>query len=86
VELTGLAGRLTAALGPSGVTLRHWGGDVFNIITNDREMVRADVDTFRAALTECGYEEVKSWVAVEGMSWLSDGVFAGVSFRVRAAA
>lgn len=87
MELTELADRLTAALEPRGLVLRTWGGDVFNIITKGeaREMTNEDLDAFRAVMTECGYVEVKSWVARQGVSWLSDGVFAGVSFRVRPA-
>jgi len=67
--------------------LREYDNGVINLNTVDfyREMVAEDVEAFRAALTAAGYVEVGSWVATQGMSWLSDGVFAGVSFRVRLA-
>lgn len=47
-----------------------------------RLLIQADVDAFRAALADAGYAELDSWVATQGASWLSDGLFAGVSFRV----
>lgn len=53
-----------------------------NSISSRRQFVRADVDAVRAALAEAGYAELDSWVATQGASWLSDGLFAGVSFRV----
>lgn len=80
---------MRAALEPLGLRLRTFGPgpDVLNLITDDdgREMTRADVDAFRALLAEHGLAEAESWVARQGVSWLSDGVFAGVSFRVRPA-
>lgn len=69
-----------------GLRLTTWqGSEVVNVTTPGREMTREDVETFRAILAEHGLEEVQSWVATQGMSWLSDGVFAGVSFRVTTA-
>lgn len=77
---------IRAALKPLGLCLRHFDNgptrhDVLNIAGNSRELVRADVDTFRVLLTERGLTEVKSWVAGEGISWLSDGILS-VSFEI----
>lgn len=76
-----------AALEPLGLRLRTFGSgpDVLNLITGDerREMTRADVDAFRALLAEHGLTELESWIATQGVSWFSGGIFAGVSFRVR---
>lgn len=85
MDLDKLTERLEATLRPLGLRLIDFGG-VYNITAPDRDMLtREDVEAFRAVLTECGYVEVESWVASQGVSWLSDGVFAGVSFRVRPA-
>jgi hypothetical protein len=79
-----LSERLAAAL-PRHLRLHEYDSGVLNLnaVDFDRELVRADVDAFRAALTEAGYVEVKSWIAWQNRSWMSDGVFAGVSFEVR---
>jgi hypothetical protein len=68
-----------------GLRFRGWpSSDVINVGACGRDLTRTDVDAVRAALTEAGYSEVKSWIAAEGMSWLSDGVRT-VSFKVEAA-
>lgn len=80
--MSALTDQLAAGL-PESLRLTEY-GDVINVMTTGgREMTREDVDAFRAALFDAGYVEVKSWVAIQGASWLSDGVFAGVSFRIR---
>jgi hypothetical protein len=69
-----------------GVYLRSFvnsSNDVINIEGRHRELVRADVDAVREALAEIGYEEVKSWIAMQHVSWLSGGVEAGVSFEIK---
>lgn len=76
-------GMLTAELATQGLRLVRYDNGVLNLTARGREMIPADVETFRLALTRAGYEETGSWVATQGASWLSDGVFAGVSFRVR---
>lgn len=66
-----------------GLFLRAWPDrDLINISGRGRDLTRADVDAVRAALGETGYVEVDSWIATEGLSWLSDGV-KSVSFRIR---
>jgi hypothetical protein len=84
--MSALTDQLTAAL-PDHLRLHEYTNGVINLNTADdrRELTREDTDAFRAALAEAGYAEVESWVAMQGVSWLSDGVFAGVSFRVRPA-
>jgi hypothetical protein len=42
-----------------------------------------DVASVRQAFAELGYEEVEAWLPRQGVSWLSDGVSVGVSFRIR---
>lgn len=42
---------------------------------------RTHMDALRAALTDGGWVEVDSWIATEGLSWLSDGI-QSVSLRV----
>lgn len=77
--------QLTAAL-PEHLRLNEYNSGIINMVTTGgREMTREDVDAFRVALTGVGHVEVESWVTTQGASWLSDGVFAGVSFRVRPA-
>jgi hypothetical protein len=56
--------------------------DIVNFSARGRDLTAADVQAVRAALAEMGYDEAKSWVATEGMSWLSDGV-RSVSIQVR---
>lgn len=70
--------------GRPGLYIRGMGADVINIGGGRRELIPADVEDVREALTSAGYVEVKSWIATEGMSWLSDGV-QSVSFRIRPA-
>jgi hypothetical protein len=77
---------MRAALATLGLRLRHSGNgatrhDVLNIVADGRETTRADVDAFRALLAGHDLTEVESWVAGEGVSWLSDGI-TSVSFEV----
>lgn len=77
--------RLRADLAPFGLFLIIFaGGDVINMTAPGREMDRTDVEEFRLALARQDYDEVQSWVATQGASWFSEGISAGVSFRVRA--
>lgn len=66
-----------------GLYLKAFSGTVINIDgRGGRRLRREDVEAVRAALTEIGYAEVDSWIPRQGVSWLSDGVSAGVSFRI----
>lgn len=65
--------------------LKAFSDGVINIAGHGRELRRDDVDAVRAALSQIGYVEIESWVATQGMSWLSAGMPAGVSFRVEPA-
>lgn len=47
-----------------------------------RELSREDVDVVRAAFAELGYTEVEAWLPVQGANWLSNGLSAGVSFKL----
>jgi len=77
-----LTTRLAAKL-PDGTVLRCWERSrVINIGGQGRALEPADVEALRAALDEAGYEEVKSWIASEGASWLSDGIQT-VSIEIR---
>lgn len=49
-------------------------GDIVNFSARDRDLTAADVQAVRTALADMGYGETKSWIATEGMSWLSDGL------------
>lgn len=70
---TTLRERLAAQL-PDGVGLREMRPEqLFNIHGIGRDLTPEDVDALRAAIDREGYEEIKSWVATEGASWLSDG-------------
>lgn len=67
-----------------GLRIEKYQNGVLNIIERDHTLTRPRLDQFRKALTEAGYREKESWVASQGASWLSTGVFAGVSMRVEA--
>lgn len=56
---------------------------VVNINRHIGDLERADVDAARAKLAELGYVVTEEWLPVVGLSWLSNGVSAGVSFRVK---
>jgi hypothetical protein len=56
---------------------------VVNIDRREGDLERADVDATRAAFAELGYDELEAWLPMTGVSWLSGGVSAGVSFRIR---
>lgn len=55
---------------------------VLNFQGRDRDLTRVDVDWTRAVLADLGYDIVDEWLPRQGVSWLSDGVSAGVSFRL----
>jgi len=55
---------------------------VVNIDRREGELVKADVDAVRAAFTELGYTEIKSWIPMQHVSWMSGGLTAGVSFQL----
>lgn len=76
-----LIGDIRAAL-PQGVNARELGDDVINIYPSGRDVEDADVTALRGVLAAHGAIEVKSWVATEGMSWLSNGI-TSVSLRIR---
>ena len=67
---------------PEGARARRMSDTVINIHSPGRELAKADVDAARAAIIAAGNEEVRSWIAREGMSWLSDGIVS-VSFEIR---
>lgn len=79
-----LVARLLADLEQErGLKVRYFGDAVVNI---DRpgpdEVTNEDLDAFREVLRQAHYVEVESWRPRQGVSWLSDGVSAGVSFRI----
>ncbi len=59
------------------------GTGVVNVKAQDRNLMQADRDALADALADAGYEVVRWWIPRQGVSWLSDGVRAGVSFEVR---
>ena len=68
--------KLRASL-PDGVELRDMTDrrpGLINLIGKGRELEPADMDAFRSTLTRLGFREAESWIATEGMSWLSDGI------------
>lgn len=65
-----------------GLYLTVFPGQVINVDSRTRELTQADLGTIRAAITEAGFAEAESWLPRQGVSWLSDGVSAGVSFRL----
>lgn len=66
---------------PADLYIRIAGDDVINFRAEKRATTNADIDAVRAALTDAGFTESRSWIATEGMSWLSDGI-QSVSLRV----
>jgi hypothetical protein len=70
---------------PEGARIRHFGTDVYNVTTDGvRPLTDADLTALRAALAAAGLAEVRSWLATEGASWLTDGI-PSVSIRVTTA-
>lgn len=67
---------------PQGACVRQMSDPIVNIHAPCRALTEEDVDAARAAILAAGYEEVQSWIATEGMSWLSDGI-PSVSFEIR---
>lgn len=75
---SGLVGRLL-----DGMHFTYWPDTmVLNFQGRDRDLTRVDVDWTRAVLADLGYDIVDEWLPRQGVSWLSDGVDAGVSFRL----
>jgi hypothetical protein len=66
---------------PEGARAREINPSVINIYGEGREATQADLSAALAAITGAGYIPAESWVATEGMSWLSDGV-RSVSIRI----
>lgn len=67
----------------NGLHLTVFPHKVVNIDRRTGDLERADVDATRAAFAELGYEELEAWLPRQGVSLLSGGVSAGVSFRIR---
>lgn len=58
-------------------------GAIVNVAGADgRELTPEDIADVRSQIAYVDCKEVRSWVATEGMSWLSDGM-QSVSFEVR---
>jgi hypothetical protein len=78
--------RLETNLTCAGMVVRVFdrdGGAVIDVAgANGRGLTPADVVDVRSQIAQAGYEEVRAWVATEGMSWLSDGQ-KSLSFQVR---
>lgn len=70
-----------------GVHFTLFPNDDQPVINFDRreggDLNRLDVDWTRAVLRDLGWDVVGEWQPRQGVSWLSDGVSAGVSFRVQ---
>ena len=81
-EKTSLSAILATTPLPEGVKIRQMSQNIINIYPCGRDLTKADVTIVRAAIIDAGYAEVESWVAREGMNWLSDGI-ASVSIRVQ---
>ena len=64
-----------------GANARRISDNIVNIYALSRELTKADVDAARIVLVREGYTEVRSWLASQSVSWLSDGVHS-VSFEV----
>jgi hypothetical protein len=67
---------------PEGAQARRISEDVVNILAPGRDLTKEDADAARMAIAAAGYTEVKSWIATEGMSWLSSGI-QSASFKVQ---
>lgn len=65
-----------------GLYLHVFSDSVINIDGRARDLERADVELVRLAISDAGYTEVESWLPMVGVSWLSGGLSAGVSFRI----
>jgi hypothetical protein len=65
-----------------GLYVRAFPRGVVNVDGRDRPLRTEDVQAVRAALAEAGYIETDAWQATQGMTLLSGGTTAGVSFRV----
>lgn len=66
----------------NGLHVTTYGDGVVNVNRRDGDLDRADVDMFRTAFKALGYQELESWLPRQGVSLMSDGVSAGVSFRI----
>ncbi len=69
---------------PEGLRLRIYltAKQVVNIDRTPEGVQRADVDAARAAFAKLGWTERNAWLPRQGVSWLSDGISAGVSFEL----
>jgi len=67
-----------------GVHFTRYPSGVLNVDGRARDLTREDVAAVRDAFDQLGYDELDAWLPRVGMSWLSDGVSAGVSFRLAA--
>lgn len=79
-ELEALRALVQEAARPE-IRVRALGRDVINLDPDGKDLVKADVDSCRAVLEAAGWREVKSWMALEHASYMSDG-FQSVSFKV----
>jgi hypothetical protein len=71
----------TRSIAADDLFLTIYPSSVVNVRSQGRDLILADVEAVRAALTAAGYRESESWVAWQGVSWLSPGVMSGVSIR-----
>lgn len=72
-----------AILWSDGLRIEQFANGVLNIQQREETLTRERLEEFRMALHNAGYIETKSWVATQGASWLSGGVFAGVSMKIK---
>lgn len=63
--------------------LTWYANGVLNIDRHEGDLRAADVNAVRAAFDSLKYDEIEAWLPTQGASWVSNGVSAGVSFRVR---
>lgn len=66
-----------------GLRVTGYPSGVLNIDRHEGALTKQDVVATRAAFADLGYDEAEAWLPRQGMSWLSEGVSAGVSFRLR---
>lgn len=76
------AGEDEPGQGIDGLYACFYKNGILHISNRDRKVRRDDVDAARGAFIAAGYREVRSWVPVQGASWLSDGIEVGVSFDI----
>lgn len=64
-----------------GLYLTCYPSGVVNVEGRTRDLDWEDVEIIRSAVAQAGRTVTEEWLPSAGMSWLSDGVLAGVSFR-----